>query len=150
VGLAFLSRDTGADCGRIPDRYGRFRCPALAGRPVCAYCFDESGRDEIYVRPFPDGTGKWQALVNDGKQAHWRSDGGELFYVEGTTLMAVSVSTEPTFALGQPKHSLSPPILAQLVVAARLRRLRRRPTLHHDRPSPKRRCTSVPPQSVSS
>ncbi len=66
---------------------------------------DESGRDEIYVRPFPSGEGKWQVSVNGGGDARWRRDGGELYYVEGTTLMAVSVSTEQSFTLGQP-HAL--------------------------------------------
>ena len=43
--------------------------------------------------------------MNGGGQPRWRGDGKELYYVEGSTLMAVSVSTEPTFTLGQP-HQL--------------------------------------------
>ena len=68
-----------------------------------AYVSDESGRNEIYVRPFPDGAGKWPASVNGGAQPRWRGDGKELYYVAGANLMAVSVSTEPTFTLGQPQ-----------------------------------------------
>ncbi len=70
---------------------------------VLAYVSDESGRKEIYVRPFPDGAGKWPASVNGGAQPRWRGDGKELYYVDDSTMMAVSVSTEPTFALGQPQ-----------------------------------------------
>ena len=69
-----------------------------------AYTSDESGPFEVYVRPFPDGTaGKWQVSVNGGWQPRWRSDGKELYYVEDSTMMAVSVSTEPTFTPGQPQ-----------------------------------------------
>jgi Tol biopolymer transport system component len=32
-----------------------------------AYSSDESGSSEIYVRPFPDGAGKWQVSVNGGR-----------------------------------------------------------------------------------
>ncbi len=74
-----------------------------------AYSSNESGRDEIYVRPFPDGAGKWQASVNGGTQPRWRSDGRELYYVEGSTLMAVSVSTESAFTLGQPQALFESP-----------------------------------------
>ena len=69
-----------------------------------AYASDESGRVEVFVRPFPEGSGKWQVSVNGGTQPRWRHDGGELFYVEESTLMAVSVSTEQGFVLGQPER----------------------------------------------
>ncbi len=68
-----------------------------------AHASNESGRFEIYVRPFPGGDGKWQASVNGGRRPRWRSDGRELYYIEGGTLMAVSVSSDPTFALGRPQ-----------------------------------------------
>ena len=68
-----------------------------------AYTSNESGRYEIYVRPFPDGTGRWQASVNGGEAPRWRSDGKELYYVEGRKLMAVSATSESTFTLGQPQ-----------------------------------------------
>ena len=41
--------------------------------------------------------------ANGGTQPRWRSDGKELYYVENTALMAVAVSTEPEFTLGQPQ-----------------------------------------------
>ncbi len=69
-----------------------------------AYVSDESGRHEIYVRSFPGGDGRRQASVNGGTQPRWRSDGGELYYVEGEeTMMAVPVSTQSGFTLGQPQ-----------------------------------------------
>lgn len=68
-----------------------------------AYSSDESGRNEVYVRPFPDGAGKWQASVNGGWKPRWSRDGKELYYVEGNALLTVPVSTEPGFTLGQPR-----------------------------------------------
>ncbi len=81
-----------------------------------AYESDESGRSEIYVRPFPDGDGKWQASANGGTLPRWRSDGSELYYVEGGTLMAVSVSSELGFTPGQPQPLFEAPGLAPVQI----------------------------------
>jgi hypothetical protein len=54
----------------------------------------------MYVRPFPAGDGLWPVSGNGGRAARWSRDGKELFYLEGNTLMAASVSTKPTFSLG--------------------------------------------------
>ena len=67
------------------------------------YVSNESGRAEVYVRPFPDGAGKWQVSVNGGNQPRWSRNGKELYYVEGEALMAVPVSTAQGVILGQPQ-----------------------------------------------
>ena len=70
-----------------------------------AYVSNESGRPEVYVRPFPSGDGRWQASPNGGAQPRWRSDGKELFYVENrNTMLAVPVSTGQGLTLGQPQR----------------------------------------------
>jgi Tol biopolymer transport system component len=70
-----------------------------------AYVSDESGQREVYVRPFPDGDGRWQASVNGGTQPRWRDDGTELYYVDGGyALMAVPVATGQVLMLGQPQR----------------------------------------------
>ncbi|MEE8488186.1 MAG: hypothetical protein V3S56_08450, partial [Gemmatimonadota bacterium] len=48
-----------------------------------AYRSDESGRDEIYVRPLPEGAGRWQASVDGGTKPHWSRAGRELYHVQG-------------------------------------------------------------------
>ena len=68
-----------------------------------AYISNESGQNDVYVRTFPDGAGKLQISPQGGIQARWAKDGTELFYVEGDTLMAVSVSTQNGFEAGSPK-----------------------------------------------
>ena len=63
-----------------------------------AYESNETGRYEVYVQPFPQGGAKWQVSTNGGSQPRWHGDGKEIFYVEGDTLMAVSVTTSPVFS----------------------------------------------------
>jgi hypothetical protein len=61
-----------------------------------AYASDESGRYEIYVRTFPEASGKWLVSVAGGVQPRWRRDGRELYYVApDTRLMAVPIRLAP-------------------------------------------------------
>ena len=73
------------------------------------YTSDESGRFEVYVRSFPAGTGKRQISTGGGTQPRWSRDGKEIFYVEGDTLMAVGVTTTPSFSAGSPEVLLDHP-----------------------------------------
>ena len=68
-----------------------------------AYMSNESGRFEIYVKPFPGGEGKWQVSVNGGRNPKWSMQSGELFFVEDNTLMAAKVRTSPTFQASTPQ-----------------------------------------------
>ena len=45
-----------------------------------AYSSDETGRDEVYVRPFPDGGGKLLVSLGGGTEPRWDRDGRTLFY----------------------------------------------------------------------
>ena len=69
---------------------------------LLAYVSDESGRDEVYVRPFPGKGGKWQISNEGGRQPVWARTGREIFYGNGDKMMAVAVETEPTFRAGKP------------------------------------------------
>ena len=64
-----------------------------------AYLSDESGERELYVRRFPVGTGKWQVSTHGARQPLWSRDGGEIFYVEADTLVAVNVTTNRGFSV---------------------------------------------------
>ena len=46
-----------------------------------AYASNESGRPEVYVRPFPGPGGQWQVSTSGGVLPRWRPDGKELYYV---------------------------------------------------------------------
>jgi Tol biopolymer transport system component len=68
------------------------------------YTSDESGQNQIYVRPFPDvNSGRWQISTSGGDSPLWSRDGRELFYRNGDAVMAVSVKTAPTFSIETPK-----------------------------------------------
>jgi serine/threonine protein kinase/Tol biopolymer transport system component len=70
-----------------------------------AYTLTESGRREIYVRPFPQvDSGRWQISTAGGTRPAWARNGRELFYIdESNTLIAVPVQTSgSTFSAGQP------------------------------------------------
>jgi len=57
-----------------------------------AYVSNETGRYEIYVRPFPDASGKWQVSTAGGIYPRWRLDEHELFYIGlDNRLMAVQI-----------------------------------------------------------
>ena len=47
--------------------------------------------------------------MNGGELPRWRRDGRKLYYIAGTLLMAVSVSSETTFALSEPQTLLDDP-----------------------------------------
>ncbi|MGO9255120.1 MAG: TolB family protein [Bryobacteraceae bacterium] len=73
-----------------------------------AYSSNESGRSEIYVRPFPapaGGGGKWMVSQGRGLQPHWRGDGKELYYlIPGGNAMASEVNgSGAAFQAGVPK-----------------------------------------------
>jgi len=56
-----------------------------------AYVSNETGRDEIYVRPFPaTDTGKWQVSTNGGQAPLWAHSGRELFFVDAERNMVVA------------------------------------------------------------
>jgi serine/threonine-protein kinase len=70
-----------------------------------AYQSDETGRFEVYVRPYPEvERGRWQVSTTGGASPRWNPDGRELFYFDGTHLLAVPVSPGATFTVGQPKR----------------------------------------------
>lgn len=88
------------------------RVPELSpdGR-FMAYLSDESGRHEVYVSPFPGGGSRWQASTDGGSQPLWSPDGTEIFYVRDNALIAVPVTVEPSFALGEPQLLFESPDL---------------------------------------
>ena len=79
---------------------------------LIAYVSNESGKNEVYVRPFAPGTsaGPWQISEQGGLgMTSWRKDGKELYFIAADqTLMAVAVTTSPAVSFGKP-HVLFKP-----------------------------------------
>ena len=65
-----------------------------------AYVSNESGQDEVYVRAYPDPSGRWQVSGDGGVEPLWAPSGRELYYRTGDRFMAVEVNTRGTFSLG--------------------------------------------------
>ncbi|MBL4819761.1 MAG: PD40 domain-containing protein [Gammaproteobacteria bacterium] len=59
-----------------------------------AYTSNETGRNEIYIRPYPDVEGgKWLVSQAGGRDAKWADDGASLFYVNAVdhSLMSAQI-----------------------------------------------------------
>jgi serine/threonine-protein kinase len=69
-----------------------------------AYESLETGRSEIYVRPFPSVTaGKWPVSTGGGSQPLWARSGKELFFVAPSgALMSVPVGGGTPLTIGPP------------------------------------------------
>ena len=67
-----------------------------------AYVSSDSGKDEVYVAPFPGPGGRVQVSSGGGSQPRWRRDGGELFYLsEDIKMMAAELTaTAGDFRVG--------------------------------------------------
>ena len=76
---------------RFDERVGQF---SPDGHWV-AYQSNASGRNEVYVRPFPGPGGESQVSTSGGIQPRWRPDGKELYYIAPDgKLMAVPITVK--------------------------------------------------------
>jgi len=70
-----------------------------------AYASNESGSNEVYVRPFPEAAkAKWQVSTAGGLEPVWANNGHELFYINGRNQMvAAEIKVSPSFVVGEQK-----------------------------------------------
>jgi serine/threonine-protein kinase len=106
---------------RLSDRQVQafLRTPAFEGAPQfspdgrwLAYVSDESGRFEIYVQPYPGPGGKYQISTAGGNEPVWNPNGRELFYRSGGKMMAVDITTQPSFSAGKARMLFDGPYLS--------------------------------------
>ena len=73
-----------------------------------AYESNESGRYEIYVRPFPTvDSGRWQVSTSGGRTPVWSRTGNELFYLAPDgTIQGVRVEDSSSWRSGTPTKTL--------------------------------------------
>jgi eukaryotic-like serine/threonine-protein kinase len=90
--------------------------PFREGAPVfspdgkwIAYVSDDTGRFEIYVRPFPGPGEKIPISSEGGNEPVWPRNGRQLFYREGDSLMAVDIELTPVFSAGKPRKLFDRP-----------------------------------------
>jgi len=76
-----------------------------------AYVSEESGRAEIFIQSFPPAGGKWQISNGGGIEPTWSRDGKELYFLNGTKLVAVDVKlTGSSVEAGIPKDLFDVPV----------------------------------------
>jgi serine/threonine-protein kinase len=69
---------------------------------LLSYVSDETGRPEVYVKPFP-GPGERIAISADGGvEPRWSQDGHELYYRNGDRMMVVKVLRSVPFEAARP------------------------------------------------
>ncbi len=89
----------GVDTAPVPVVVTRFDEQAFTLSPDgrwLAYVSDETGRREVFVKPFPDtDRDKWPVSNRGGEAPLWSRDGRELFYLSSDKVMtAVQVTAE--------------------------------------------------------
>jgi eukaryotic-like serine/threonine-protein kinase len=101
-----LAMRPGVDTAPIPLVATAFteESPAISpnGRWL-AYSSNESGKNDIYVVPFPNAGGaKWTVSTDGGTEPVWSHRGTELFYRDASgNLVAVGVNANRTFSVGR-------------------------------------------------
>jgi Tol biopolymer transport system component len=69
-----------------------------------AYQSDESGRNEVYARPFPGPGGKWQISTGGGDHPVWSKKDHQLFFRTREGMMVASYTTSgETFLASKPR-----------------------------------------------
>jgi eukaryotic-like serine/threonine-protein kinase len=76
-----------------------------------AYQSDESGRLEVYVRPYPVSGGRVPVSVLGGTEPAWSRDGRELYYRSSDTMMVATVTLRPTFGVTARRNLFNSPFL---------------------------------------
>jgi Tol biopolymer transport system component len=71
-----------------------------------AYVSNDSGRNEIYVRPYPGPGEKITISIDGANEPVWTRGGRELFYRNGDQIFAVDVSTLPALGAGKARKIL--------------------------------------------
>jgi serine/threonine-protein kinase len=69
-----------------------------------AYQSDESGQDQVYVRPFPIAGAKIPISTDGGRAPIWSKDGTELFFRHGDSVQVVKITLQPKFSVTQPEQ----------------------------------------------
>jgi serine/threonine-protein kinase len=89
----------------INTRFNEFQPVISPSGRWLAYSSDESGRAEIYIKPYPGPGGAIPVTTDGGREPVWNPSEKELYYRDdsGDKLFKVSIITEPTVQVGSPE-----------------------------------------------
>lgn len=96
--------------GPANERSARF---SPDGRAL-AYVSDETGEFQVYVTPFPDARSKIVVSIDGGLEPIWSSDGRELYFRQGSKVMAARVSLGPPIDVSPPVELFDGPYTLDL------------------------------------
>ena len=68
-----------------------------------AFTSDRSGRNEVYIAPYPGGEAMEQISPAGGSEPMWARESGELFYRSEDKVMVVTIETNPSLQVGAPR-----------------------------------------------
>ena len=111
--IAVVSRE-GRETPLLATMFGERNAELSPDGRWMAYESDESGREEVYVRPFPDVQGgRWQVSTGGGRQPVWARGGRELFYLQPPgRIMSVPIQPGAGFVAGNPQLVVNGPYIA--------------------------------------
>ena len=75
-----------------------------------AYASNRTGRNEIWVQRFPDGVAT-RVSSNGGFEPRWAANGQELYYLQGSSVMAVAVQLGDELSFEAPVQLFTGPYL---------------------------------------
>lgn len=76
-----------------------------------AYVSNETGQNEVYVRPYPPPGPVTAVSIDGGSEPNWSRDGTELLYRHGDSIMSVPVTLGSGFRARSPQEVLAEPPL---------------------------------------
>jgi serine/threonine-protein kinase len=79
-----------------------------------AYVSNQSGREEVYVRPLMSAAGRVAVSTGGGGEPLWSPDGKRLYYRVGIALMAATLATSPTLAVTSRQTLFEAPFITDL------------------------------------
>ena len=99
-GIRRLVFDSAPASSLVLARRFRETAPSLSpdGRWV-VYQSDETGRAEVYARPYPGTGARVSISLAGGAEPVWAKSGREVFYRAGDSLVSASIATAPAFSV---------------------------------------------------
>jgi serine/threonine-protein kinase len=108
TGMDIFMLEVDGDSIPVPmlnSRYNEFHPLLSPDGKWLAYVSDESGREEVFVRSFPELEEKRQISTNGGLEPLWAPDGKTLYYRDaaGNQIFSTEFSVNPEVKIGKPQ-----------------------------------------------
>jgi serine/threonine-protein kinase len=68
-----------------------------------AYVSEETGPHQVFLASLADRSLRRQLTTDGGREVRWSRDGREIYYRNGTRMMAIPIATAPRLSIGPPR-----------------------------------------------